>query len=72
MSIDPPVRICVGCRRYDDAPRDVLSRQGPWHMDCHAAQGCPTCTETLAATSGLRDDDLRSWLTAQREARTDG
>lgn len=39
------------------------------HMDCCAAQGCPTCLDTEAENSGLRGQELIDHLAEVRQTR---
>lgn len=62
------LRTCTACGQTDDQPRDVIGAVLPgaipqnYHLRCHAAMGCPTCTERLAAVARPAGSDLRKQL----------
>lgn len=61
------LRTCSKCGQTDDAPRDVLNvppgaEPVNFHMDCHAALGCPTCISRVNGANGAKNDELRTYL----------
>lgn len=62
------LRTCTACGQEDDQPRDVIGAVGTdaapqnYHLRCHAAMGCRTCAERLAAVDRPAGADLRKQL----------
>lgn len=78
---DPSVRVarsCTACGQVDDHPRHIHAlpdgTDQVLHLDCCAAQGCPTaggdfdehsCGARLAAAGGVTREPLIEWLTSK-------
>lgn len=64
-------RTCPACATNDDHPRHIAvtesGSQAAYHIDCHAARGCPVCIIANEGAEDLRGDDRRSHLNANGE-----
>ncbi len=63
----PHPRPCAGCDVVDELPRHTFGLVGdvdraaipaPWHLACHAAAGCPSCTALLATAAGTTEKEI--------------